>query len=93
MQAEEVIELVTALCRKHLADYAVLYGSRAKGTARERSDIDIAVSGVEDFDSLSEAVEEIPTLYTVDLLNLDTCRNDLLLEDIRQYGRKIYEKI
>ena len=41
----------------------------------------------------SEAVEEIPTLYTVDLLNLDTCRNDLLLEDIRQYGRKIYEKI
>ena len=71
----------------------MLYGSRAKGTARERSDIDIAVSGVEDFDSLSEAVEEIPTLYTVDLLNLDTCRNDLLLEDIRQYGRKIYEKI
>ena len=29
------------------------------------------------------------TLYSVDLLNLDTCRNDLLLEDIGQYGRKI----
>ena len=55
----------------------------------ERSDIDIAVSGVKDFDMLSDEVEDLPTLYSVDLLNLDTCRNDLLLEDIRQYGRKI----
>lgn len=38
---------------------------------------------------LSDEVEDLPTLYSVDLLNLDTCRNDLLLEDIRQYGRKI----
>ena len=67
----------------------ILYGSRAKGTALERSDIDIAVSGVKDFDTLSDEVEDLPTLYSVDLLNLDTCRNDLLLEDIRQYGRKI----
>ena len=55
----------------------------------ERSDIDIAVSGVKEFDTLSDEVEDLPTLYSVDLLNLDTCRNDLLLEDIRQYGRKI----
>ena len=67
----------------------ILYGSRAKGTALERSDIDIAVSGVKDFDTLSDEVEDLPTLYSVDLLNLDTCRNDLLLEDIRQYGCKI----
>lgn len=32
---------------------------------------------------------EIPTLYTVDLLNMDTCRNKLLLEDVKEYGRKI----
>ena len=31
------------------------FGSRAKGTARERSDIDVAVSGVKDFDALAEA--------------------------------------
>ena len=60
-----------------------------KGTALERSDIDIAVSGVGEFDALLEEVEEIPTLYTVDLLDMDTCGNGLLLEDIRQYGRKI----
>lgn len=67
----------------------ILYGSRAKGTARERSDIDIAVTGVDDFDMLAEEVEDLPTLYSVDLLNLDTCRNQLLLEDIKEYGRKI----
>lgn len=36
-----------------------------------------------------EKVDELPTLYSVDLLNLDTCKNGLLLEDIKQYGREI----
>lgn len=67
----------------------ILYGSRAKGTAMERSNIDIAVSGVDNFESLVEKVEELPTLFSVDLVNMDTCRNQLLLEDIRQYGREI----
>ena len=89
MKADEVICEVSKLCRDFHADEVILYGSRAKGTARERSDIDIAVSGVKDFDTLSDEVEDLPTLYSVDLLNLDTCRNDLLLEDIRQYGCKI----
>ena len=89
MKVEEVISRVAELCRRYDAQKVILYGSRAKGTAVERSDIDVAVSGVKDFDALSDEVEELPTLYSVDLLNLDTCRNDLLMEDIRQYGRKI----
>ncbi len=89
MTAEEVIRETAKLCKNFHAKEVILYGSRAKGTARERSDIDIAVSGVENFDLLTEKVEELPTLYSVDLVNMDTCRNQLLLEDIRQYGRKI----
>ncbi len=89
MKVDEIIEEVAKLCRNFHAKEVILYGSRAKGTARERSDIDIAVSGVEQFDMLTEKVEDLPTLYSVDLLNMDTCRNQLLLEDIRQYGRKI----
>ncbi len=89
MRAEEVVREVAKLCRSFHAKEVILYGSRAKGTARERSDIDIAVAGVEDFDLLIEKVEDLPTLYSVDLLNIDTCRNQLLLEDIKQYGRKI----
>ncbi len=89
MSVEEVIKKVADLCREFHAGEVILYGSRAKGTARERSDIDIAVTGVDDFDRLVELTEDLPTLYTVDLLNLDTCKNQLLLEDIKQYGRKI----
>ena len=89
MTANEVIDEVVKLCRDHKAQEVILYGSRSKGTARERSDIDIAVSGAERFDELADKVDDIRTLFTVDLLNLDTCRNNLLLEDIKEYGRKI----
>ena len=89
MRTEEVIEEVADLCRQFQAKKVILYGSRAKGTARERSDIDIAVSGVDNFELLVEKVEELPTLYSVDMVNMDSCRNQLLLEDIRQYGREI----
>ena len=89
MKAEEVIEEVADLCRQFQAKKVILYGSRAKGPARERSDIDIAVSGVKNFGLLVEKVEELPTLYSVDIINMDTCRNQLLLEDIKQYGREI----
>ena len=77
------------MCNEFQAKEVILYGSRAKGTARERSDIDIAVSGVNDFDLLVEKIEELPTFYSVDVLNMDTCRNELLMEDVRKYGRKI----
>ena len=89
MRAEEVIQKVSGICKDFGAKKVILYGSRAKGTARECSDIDIAVTGAEDFDILVEKVEELPTLYSIDLVNMDTCKNELLLEDIRQYGREI----
>ena len=77
------------LCRSFCAKKVVLYGSRAMGNARECSDIDVAVSGVEEFELLREKVDDLPTLFTVDLLNLDTCKYQLILEDIRDYGREI----
>lgn len=93
MDVNEVLEEVIRICKEHSAREIYLYGSRAKGTHRERSDIDIAVSGAQDFGTLFWQVDEIPTLYMIDLLNLDTCRNRNLLEDIRLYGRKIYESV
>lgn len=84
-----MIKEVAELCRSFGAKKVILYGSRAMGNARERSDIDVAVSGVEDFELLREKVDDLPTLFTVDLLNLDTCKYQLILEDIRDYGREI----
>ena len=89
MKVEEVIERAAKLCKESGAKKVFLFGSRAKGTALERSDIDIAVSGVKEVDLLIQEIEELPTLYSVDIVNMDDCTNELLLEDIRQYGREI----
>lgn len=84
---------ITKLCQKYSAKQGILFGSRAKGTALERSDIDIAVSGVAQFSKFREEVENLPTLFSVDIVDMDTCANLLLLEDIGKYGKKIYEKV
>ena len=86
---EDVYEQIRQIAEKFDVGKIVLFGSRARKTNHAKSDIDIAVSGVDNFESLVEKVEELPTLFSVDLVNMDTCRNQLLLEDIRQYGREI----
>ena len=65
--------------RKYSAKEIILFGSRAKGTETD----------VQDFGQLEEEIDALPTLYTVDLVNIDTCGNQLLKEDIEKYGRKI----
>ena len=91
MRVEEVIAEITQRCKNYGAKRIILFGSRAT----ERSDIDIAVAGVASCDiyELQEELEDIPTLYKIDLVDLDTCKNQLLLEDIKEYGREIYKEI
>lgn len=93
MQTDEIIQNMIELCRKYSVNEAVLFGSRAKGTALERSDFDIAVFGAADFLLMQEEAWNLPTLFKIDLVNMDTCRNTLLIEDIKKYGKKIYEKV
>ncbi|MFO1187730.1 MAG: nucleotidyltransferase domain-containing protein [Alphaproteobacteria bacterium] len=73
----------------------ILFGSRARGDARPRSDIDLAIeapgaSSVRWFEIL-EAADEAPTLLKVDLLRLDEAPQDLA-DRIRREGRVIYER-
>lgn len=53
-----------------------LFGSRASGKARSRSDFDIGVFGDEplplrDFYAVEEALDELPTLYRIDWVDLN----------------------
>jgi len=53
-----------------------LFGSRARGRARARSDFDIGVLGDEplplrDFYAIEEALDELPTLYRIDWVDLN----------------------
>ena len=90
MTISEIMTEIINISKRHNAKEVIQFGSRAKNTATAKSDIDIAVSGVSDFEQYKEDVENIPTLYSIDVINMETCGNNLLMEDIRQYGRKIY---
>ena len=57
MKVEEIIQTIIKICNEFQAKEVILYGSRAKGTAIERSDIDIAVSGVNDFEKVVKQLE------------------------------------
>lgn len=89
MTEAEILKCIADICRKYHTKEAILYGSRAKGTATARSDFDIAVSGTNFFVELKEEIENIPTLYSFDVVDMEQCENQLLLEEIRAYGRKI----
>ena len=89
MSIEEILEQIVIKCKKHKVSEVILFGSWAKGTAGEHSDIDIAVTDVKDIEELREDIESIPTLRSFDIVNMDHCKNELLLKEIRQYGRKI----
>lgn len=88
-RVEEVIEEIIAACKAAGATRVFLFGSRARGNAGERSDIDIAVCGVADIFALEDAIDEIDTIYKIDLVDLDTCGNELLIEDVKKYGKQI----
>lgn len=89
MTQEEILEKIIRICKKNQVKEVILFGSRAKGTVHEKSDFDIAVSGVKNLEDLKEQIEEIPTLYSFDIVDLEECTNQLLKEDIALYGRKI----
>ena len=89
MSIEEILEQVIDRCKYHEIQEVILFGSWAKGTAGEHSDIDIAVTGGKDIEELREDIESIPTLRSFDIVDIGHCKNELLLEEIRQYGRKI----
>lgn len=70
----------------------ILFGSRARGTNRERSDIDLAVGGG-DFDKFYwEMNEHAHTLLSFDIVELDRGISDELKVELEREGIVIYEK-
>ncbi|WP_310598771.1 nucleotidyltransferase domain-containing protein [Desulfobulbus sp.] len=73
---------------------AWLFGSRAKGTARSNSDIDIAVEGLTQslaVESLRDRLNELPLPYVVDVQSLENIKNAKLSEHISRCGLLLFE--
>lgn len=73
----------------------VLFGSRARGDAAPRSDIDLAITcpraDAKRWSDIVEAAEEASTLLNIDLVRADTAPAELLAQIARE-GRVIYER-
>ena len=90
---DELIREIAELAKKYDLTSVTLFGSRARGDYRERSDIDLAVSGG-DYDRFALDVdEETSTLLMFDIVNLDGAVQPELLENIRREGKQLYAKI
>jgi predicted nucleotidyltransferase len=89
-------KICTVLNRYHQVEQAILYGSRAKGTFRNGSDIDLALRGEGlTLNVLYQILSEIDDLllpYTVDLSILNDIRDPDVIDHIRRAGVTFYEK-
>ena len=87
-----VVKEISEFSRKCGVKKVVLFGSRARGTHTERSDVDIAVCGG-DFDAFYWNIKEnIHSLLMFDVVDLDKGVSDELKKEIERDGITIYEK-
>ena len=84
-RAEEILEMIRRVMSSHACELAgfrvLLFGSRAEGTAQERSDFDIGVDGagplpLEVFYQVEDALDELPMLYRIDWVDLNNVSPD-----------------
>ena len=89
---DRVLREIFSFARKYSINKIVLFGSRARGTNTERSDIDIAVYGG-DFDNFYwDVKEKINSLLMFDIVQADSSISDELKKEIEKDGVVIYEK-
>lgn len=90
---EQVLAEINKLAEIHQIEKLVLFGSRARGDFRERSDIDLAVYGG-DFARFSLDVdEETWTLLQYDFVDMNQAVQPELIASIEKEGVVLYEKV
>ncbi|MCD7736245.1 MAG: nucleotidyltransferase domain-containing protein [Lachnospiraceae bacterium] len=88
----KVLSDISLFAKNHGVKKVILFGSRARGTNTERSDIDIAASGG-DFDGFFWDIKEnTRSLLMFDVIDLSKNISDELKEIIEKEGIVIYEE-
>ncbi len=69
---------------------AILYGSRARGDYKQGSDIDVAIDAPRmtdrAFSNLWNQLDDLPIIYTLDIVHLQRLANNPLIHAIRKDG-------
>ncbi|MEK6301979.1 MAG: nucleotidyltransferase domain-containing protein [Acidobacteriota bacterium] len=94
LRDKDIEALCGALSRFPSVQEVRVFGSRATGSARRASDLDLAISApnatAEEWADLFEALEQAPIIYELDLVRLDQTANARLLEKIEREGITVY---
>ncbi|MFQ6949490.1 MAG: nucleotidyltransferase family protein [Blautia hansenii] len=88
-----VIEEICDIARKYNVQKVILFGSRARGNFKEKSDIDLAVQGGDFIRFMLDVNEETSTLLKFDIINLDEEIQGELRKAIKKEGRIVYEEV
>lgn len=90
----ELYNQIADIGRQLGAARIVLYGSRARGDNRPRSDIDLAVYGLPETrrGAFWDAVEELPTLLKFDVAYILPGTDADFLKNIEKDGITLYEE-
>ncbi len=83
---------IVNLAKKNGIKKVILFGSRAKGTNTERSDIDLAVSGGEFASFYWDIKEKLHILLMCDIVDMDSGISEELNFEINRDGVTIYEE-
>lgn len=90
MKRDEILKEVAVRVRRYLgSEYKlILFGSWARGDAREESDIDIGILGPdkvpwETYVRVSNDIEAIPTLRQIDIVDLHAVSERFRIQAIR----------
>jgi predicted nucleotidyltransferase len=90
------LDLMRGVFQRHPEiDQAILFGSRAKGTGTYSSDVDLAVTGVDDplkAESIARELDELPLPYRFDVKALAAIAHVPLREHIKRMGRILYQR-
>lgn len=88
------LDLVRSIFQLHPeVETATLFGSRAKGTHSDRSDVDLALTGnIEPLraEAIAAELDELPLPYRFEVQPMEHIHHRPLLEHIRRVGIIIY---
>ncbi len=95
--SEKTLELVNRVFERHPeVERALLFGSRAKGTFKPGSDIDLALLGdgltKKSLNRLYEEFDDLPLPYEFSLVVFDKVTDPDVLAHIKRVGTKFYER-
>jgi len=93
LRPEEVGRIRAVLAAHPEVTNAAIYGSRALGTHRKGSDIDLTLDGKLEWQDLQQIEAELDSLdlpYTIDLSITSQIENHALRQHIERHGQTIY---